>query len=79
LNFNLTHAHSLTSQPASHLLSHFLLAFPITTNSSFFFVCPRSYFGQRNLIYLGTLALVWHATGVYEIFFALTSFVHYCR
>lgn len=31
------------------------------------------------MCYLGALAALWWATGVYEIFFALTSFVHYFR
>jgi hypothetical protein len=31
------------------------------------------------VVYLGVLGLVWYITGCYEIFFALTSFVHYCR
>jgi hypothetical protein len=36
-------------------------------------------FGQRNVLYLLFILGVWHATGVYEVFFALTSFVHYFR
>jgi len=35
--------------------------------------------GQRNVLYLLLILGVWHATGVYEVFFALTSFVHYFR
>ena len=38
-----------------------------------------SYFGQRNLIYLTMVGALWYITGSYEMFFALTSFVHYCR
>ena len=38
-----------------------------------------SYIGQRNLIYLFFVFALWKATGMYEVFFALTSFVHYFR
>lgn len=31
------------------------------------------------MCYLISLAGIWWATGIYEIFFALTSFVHYFR
>lgn len=37
------------------------------------------YVGQRNLIYILFVLALWKATGVYEVFFALTSFVHYFR
>lgn len=37
------------------------------------------YIGQRNLIYIFFVLALWRATGVYEVFFALTSFVHYFR
>jgi hypothetical protein len=39
----------------------------------------EQYFGQRNLLYLSLVGALWYATGCYEVFFALTSFVHYCR
>lgn len=42
------------------------------------FVCDRL-LGLRNVSYLCVLGALWWATGVYEIFFALTSFVHYFR
>ena len=35
--------------------------------------------GQRNVIYIFFVLALWKATGVYEVFFALTSFVHYFR
>ncbi len=38
-----------------------------------------SFIGQRNLIYIVFVAALWQATGVYEVFFSLTSFVHYFR
>jgi hypothetical protein len=41
--------------------------------------CTDRYFGQRNLIYLSLVGALWYVTGSYEMFFALTSFVHYCR
>mmetsp|Transcript_3573 Transcript_3573/g.5066 ORF Transcript_3573/g.5066 Transcript_3573/m.5066 type:complete len:195 (-) Transcript_3573:261-845(-) len=34
---------------------------------------------QRNVLYLLFTLALWRATGVYEVFFALTSFVHYFR
>ncbi len=37
------------------------------------------YIGQRSLIYVIFVAALWRSTGVYEVFFALTSFVHYFR
>jgi hypothetical protein len=37
------------------------------------------FFGQRSLYYLLFAASVWYVTGSYEVFFALTSFVHYFR
>jgi hypothetical protein len=36
-------------------------------------------FGLRNISYLISVFAVWRATGMYEVFFALTSFVHYFR
>jgi len=35
--------------------------------------------GLRNVCYLIFVAGIWYATGVYEVFFALTSFIHYFR
>lgn len=35
--------------------------------------------GQRNVLYLLFCLGLWKATGAYEVFFALTSLVHYCR
>jgi hypothetical protein len=42
-------------------------------------VCVNRLLGLRNVTYLLVLSALWAATGVYEIFFALTSFVHYFR
>lgn len=36
-------------------------------------------FGQRNVLYMSFVLGLWKATGSYETFFALTSFVHYFR
>lgn len=44
-----------------------------------FLPCINSLLGQRNLVYLLFMLAVWYATGVYEIFFAFTSYVHYFR
>jgi hypothetical protein len=35
--------------------------------------------GLRSLFYLSMVSAIWYITGVYEIFFALTSYVHYFR
>lgn len=35
--------------------------------------------GQRNVLYLLFTLGMWRATGVYELFFAMTSIVHYLR
>mmetsp|Transcript_20457 Transcript_20457/g.56753 ORF Transcript_20457/g.56753 Transcript_20457/m.56753 type:complete len:719 (-) Transcript_20457:122-2278(-) len=35
--------------------------------------------GQRNLLYIIFCLGMWRATGVYEVFFAMTSIVHYFR
>lgn len=35
--------------------------------------------GQRNLLYIIFCIGMWRATGVYEVFFAMTSIVHYFR
>lgn len=37
------------------------------------------FFGQRSLYYLVFAGALWYVTGKYEVFFALTSFVHYFR
>lgn len=37
------------------------------------------YVGQRNIVYIIFIATLWWITGVYEVFFALTSYVHYFR
>lgn len=42
-----------------------------------FFLC--SFFGQRSLYYLLFAASLWYVTGSYEVFYVLTSFVHYFR
>merc|ERR1719231_1832413 len=39
----------------------------------------ESRIGIRNGLYLLFVAGLWYATGSYEVFFALTSFVHYFR
>lgn len=38
-----------------------------------------SLFGLRNFCYLIFVTALWKATGLYEVFFALTSFIHYFR
>eukprot|EP00596_Hydrurales_sp_CCMP1899_P008289 CAMPEP_0119042208 /NCGR_PEP_ID=MMETSP1177-20130426/14444_1 /TAXON_ID=2985 /ORGANISM="Ochromonas sp, Strain CCMP1899" /LENGTH=666 /DNA_ID=CAMNT_0007008827 /DNA_START=246 /DNA_END=2246 /DNA_ORIENTATION=- len=58
-------------------LEHFL-AWNVTVNTDLFNGLEQ-YFGQRNLLYLSLVGALWYATGCYEVFFALTSFVHYCR
>ncbi len=35
--------------------------------------------GLRNICYLIFIGGLWWATGIYEVFFALTSFIHYFR
>lgn len=39
----------------------------------------HSLLGQRNLVYLLFMLALWYVTGMYEIFFAFTSYVHYFR
>ena len=65
-----------TIQPSS-TLEHFL-AWNVTFNTDLFNGIEM-YFGQRNVIYLSLMAVLWYVTGCYEAFFALTSFVHYIR
>jgi hypothetical protein len=61
----------------TNALEHFL-AWNVTVNTDLFNGLEQ-YFGQRNLIYLSLVGALWYVTGCYEVFFALTSFVHYCR
>lgn len=39
----------------------------------------HSLLGQRNMLYLLFMLALWYVTGMYEIFFAFTSYVHYFR
>lgn len=39
----------------------------------------ETYVGLRSLFYVSMAAAIWYFTGVYEVFFALTSYVHYFR
>jgi len=65
-----------TINPSSYY-EHFL-AWNVNFNTVLF-DCIETYIGQRNLIYIFFVLALWRATGVYEVFFALTSFVHYFR
>ena len=65
-----------TIKPSS-AVEHFL-AWNVTFNTDLFNGIEM-YFGQRNVIYLSLMAVLWYVTGCYEAFFALTSFVHYIR
>ena len=61
----------------STLYEHFL-AWNVVFNTALFdFI--ETFFGQRSLYYLIFAASLWYVTGCYEVFFALTSFVHYFR
>lgn len=61
----------------SSLYEHFL-AWNVNFNT-FLFDRIETLVGLRNLVYVSSALALWYATGVYEIFFALTSFVHYFR
>lgn len=56
---------------------HFL-AWNVTANTALFdFI--ETCFGFRSLYYLAFAGMLWYITGSYEIFFIMTSFVHYFR
>lgn len=61
----------------TNIFEHFL-AWHVNT-STVLMEGVETLFGQRNVLYLLFVAGLWRATGVYEVFFALTSFVHYFR
>lgn len=65
-----------TINPAS-LYEHFL-AWNVNFQTNLFDRI-ETLLGQRNVLYLLFTLALWRATGVYEVFFALTSFVHYFR
>lgn len=65
-----------TIKPSS-LYEHFL-AWNVNFNT-FLFDRIETLLGLRNLAYITFVLGLWRATGVYEVFFALTSFVHYFR
>lgn len=56
---------------------HFL-AWQVNLNT-YFLDRIETLVGQRNMLYLMLVVGLWYSTGVYEVFFALTSFVHYFR
>lgn len=66
----------LTINPKT-LYEHFM-AWQVNTNTVLFDRI-ETYLGQRSLVYLAFVGALWWATGCYEAFFALTSFVHYIR
>ena len=56
---------------------HFL-AWNVVFNTALFdFI--ETFFGQRSLYYLIFAGSLWYITGLYEIFFVMTSYVHYMR
>lgn len=59
------------------LYEHFL-AWNVNFNT-FLFDRIETLLGLRNLAYLFFVSVLWQVTGVYEVFFVLTSFVHYFR
>jgi len=61
----------------SSLYEHFL-AWNVNFNT-FLFDRIETLLGLRNVVYVLSVCALWYATGLYEIFFALTSFVHYFR
>mmetsp|Transcript_15947 Transcript_15947/g.35289 ORF Transcript_15947/g.35289 Transcript_15947/m.35289 type:complete len:664 (+) Transcript_15947:182-2173(+) len=65
-----------TLNPMS-LYEHFL-AWNVNVNT-FLYDRIETLVGQRNLIYLGFMGALWYSTGVYELFLALTMYVHYFR
>lgn len=65
-----------TIAPTS-LYEHFL-AWNVNFNT-FLFDRIETLLGLRNLAYVISVLALWRATGMYEVFFALTSFVHYFR
>mmetsp|Transcript_846 Transcript_846/g.496 ORF Transcript_846/g.496 Transcript_846/m.496 type:complete len:679 (+) Transcript_846:92-2128(+) len=65
-----------TIAPTS-LYEHFL-AWNVNANT-FLFDRIETLLGLRNVAYIFSVMALWHATGLYEVFFALTSFVHYFR
>jgi len=65
-----------TINPAT-LYEHFL-AWNVNVNT-ILFDRIETLLGQRNLVYLIFMLALWWVTGIYEIFFAFTSYVHYFR
>ena len=65
-----------TLNPAN-LYEHFL-AWQVNANT-FLFDRMESIVGLRNVSYLLALCVLWWYTGLYEIFFVMTSFIHYFR
>eukprot|EP01038_Epipyxis_sp_PR26KG_P009099 gene9099-12270_t len=65
-----------TINPVS-MYEHFL-AWNVNWNTSLMDQV-ESMIGQRNILYVCFALGLWRATGSYEVFFALTSFVHYIR
>ena len=56
---------------------HFLAWQVVFTTALFDFI--ETFFGQRSLFYLMLAGSLWYITGLYEVFFVMTSFVHYIR
>jgi len=56
---------------------HFL-AWNVVFNTALFdFI--ETFLGQRSVFYIVFAGTLWYITGLYEIFFVMTSFVHYIR
>lgn len=67
----------LTTINPQSAYQHFL-AWNVNSNTKLFDAL-ETYVGARSLIYLALVSAVSYFTGVYNVFFACTSFVHYMR
>eukprot|EP01035_Chromulina_nebulosa_P019167 gene19167-25011_t len=54
------------------------LAWNVTFSTSLF-NWIETFIGQRNIVYFAVSFALWWATGLYDVFFVMTSFVHYLR
>ena len=66
--------------PQTTFQTHSYYKLPATTDLFCnHFILFHSLLGQRNVLYLLFMLALWYVTGMYEIFFAFTSYVHYFR
>lgn len=78
VNYNITfRALFLKTINPQTLWEHFLASQVIL--QTWVFNTTETLIGQKNLVYIGMLLVLWRITGRYEVFLVCTSFVHYCR